>query len=802
MVRWDDIKANITEVLGEFKQHKIGLVGVSLIAFMVLMGALAPVLAPNAHREWSPANERWAANPANAPPAWIDWVTQEDYARHQTLEWNGSTEVGDRFITQPGKATFDRQFLFDEAGNSTIEIMHEDTGNVLKEHEVTVQEREGIQGINVSDMTVDPNEGGVPLETTISATIENTASEDKNVPLEIPGEDVGQNWTIPAGTTEDVAVDYTFQADGIYTVYLAEDYEFVRVGAGLDVRVDNMNIIMDNSTQEAEVTGEIVNVGTQERTIRLRIFEVVEDGEDSLLEDNAREWTLSPGERQPVSYTNTFEDYGTYRMILGPRSETFDLQENTEQTNALEDDAGSLAETETEGEDDSSEGMELQQTGDIFIAEDPVTGEEIFEAPDQVTVGEIGRVMAEVENQIDKPQNLTIKKDGEVYQSLDIPQFGKVKPHYYRFSYNMDADVVPREMYFRLKGIADRYDKRLITIERPDGIKMTVENILRGRTGEFEDGITMQRRMSVRENIYSQAQAHIRKSNYNVSEFPDLRNVRPTELVFGKANENWFDNPEPLKGEYEITIQVDGINVEMENTEVVIGGAVFGVMGTDSGRRSIFKGWVWGARYGLLAGGIVALTTILFGTSFGMTSAYYGGWVDEFMQRLNEILMGIPTLPILIIVLRFWNRSIWVFVMIYALLMWRGAAKVIRSRGLQVAKDTYIEAAESLGSGSGRIIAKHMIPQILPYAVAQASLLVPIVIMAEAGLHILGLGDPKIVSWGTLLTEARNSGAVYNWERSWFWILFPGLGMILVGFGFISTGMAIERVINPKMKQR
>ncbi|MBS3781552.1 MAG: ABC transporter permease [Candidatus Thermoplasmatota archaeon] len=393
--------------------------------------------------------------------------------------------------------------------------------------------------------------------------------------------------------------------------------------------------------------------------------------------------------------------------------------------------------------------------------------------------------------------------------------------HTHTFTYDMQADVPPKEIFYEFSGESDGYDNRKIIIERPDsdeldgkdGFRQSEGNLMvldeprKGSEGNFSGTITTIRKMEIRDNLHEDISAYLNSQvgKENFSD-PGERNINPVKTIFGKANEKWLSDPEPLKGKYNITIEIEADNLGggegLDEATVEIGGAVYGIFGTDRDRRDIFLGWIWGARFGLYAGGIVALTTIFFSTSYGMTSAYYGGWVDELMSRIHEIIMGIPTLPILIIVLEFYSRSINMFVLIYALLMWRGAARVIRARGLQVAQDTYIEAAESLGSGSGRIIFRHMIPQILPYAVAQAALLVPIVIMAEAGLHILGLGDPSIVTWGTILTEARAAKATMNYQESWFWILFPGLGMVLIGFGFISTGMAVERIINPEMQQR
>lgn len=788
MVRWEDIKADVKEVLGEFKQHKIGLIGVGLIGFMVVMGLLAPFVAPGVADEWSPAADRWQANPRSSPPVWVDWITRDDYSRHTVVDWDGEKE-SQSLYRATGSTSFRTEVPFNEVGNSTLEIMHGD--EVLYNHTVVVEERPGVENLIVSNLTVRPAEGEdfefAPVEVVITAEIEHDGEVDENrtIELEIPGQPTDYEWTIEPGETESVEAYHNFELDGIYTVILGTQVQEIKVGVGGDVDVEDFTL-EETATRTATMEAEIINVVNESRTIRMRI----EDDEGMII--TTEDWTLEAGERESISYTHEFPQEGTYYFILGPRRRSITLVEEDDDE---EEDAVSSISTQQD------ETLESESTSDFGLLQQDIWVDR-FSAPDEVTVGDVVSIRASIENDLPEEQLVILRKDGESIREVRVAPAGMIHRNTISFTYDMDADRVPREIYMKFSGNADRYRHRYIEIERPDGVVLRIEDLDRGdRIDDFRETITVVRRGSIREEIYDQARVWLRR-NTEVREFPRVQNVHPVEVIFGEQNENWLHDPEPLKGEYELRISVDGINVEIEDADVTFSGAVFGIFGTDSSRRDIFQGWIWGARYGLYAGGIVALTTIFFSTSFGMTSAYYGGWVDEFMQRLNEILMGIPTLPILIIVLRFWNRSINVFVLIYALLMWRGAAKVIRSRGLQVAKDTYIEAAESLGSGSARIIAKHMIPQILPYSIAQAALLVPIVIMAEAGLHILGLGDPNIVTWGTILNDARSSGAVMNPTDSWFWILFPGLGMILVGFGFISTGMAIERVINPKMKQR
>jgi len=820
MVRWDDFKADVKEVFDEFKKHKIGWIGVSLIGFMVLLGMLAPVIAPGVHEEWGRGHSRWEANPANAPPVWVDWITGDDYARHEVIEeW----DYDDRAMGyERGEATFERDIIFDELGNRNFEVRDAE-GQILESHSLEIVDGEAIDNVTIENFTVEVEddlspEGAAPITYGISAdlTHDEEVEENRTVALNIDDTAI-ESWEMTyegENRTREIELSHTFVSDDYYVIDFREEggdrgqnIEFVKVGVGMDVKVEGFNVIIDQEDLVVDMETEAIeNMVDEEREIVYRINRVDTD-EDGLIVSRdpiySNEWTLDRFERiEDITDEYTLPEEGDYEFIFGP-------ERTVERDVGLEEDleTASFEEGETEDEDSLSGQTGLQQQAQ----DEPDMAIDIDAPFPEVTIGDLETIEVEIRNSEEEDYQLDFymvhereeeeEDEEQLLQEIAVPPAGQLKRHYFTFTYDMEADVPPRELFVAFNARADAYYFRRLRVERPDGIVFNLEDLRRDRVGEFRETISMVRRNQIQDNVHRQVEHYLRTEE-NASATREPFNLNLPRTVFGQAGEDWMEYPEALKGQYNITLAMDGVNVEMDEASVTLSGAVYGVMGTDSGRRDIFHGWVWGARYGLIAGGLIALTTIIFGTTFGMTSAYYGGWVDEFMQRLNEILMGIPTLPILIIILQFWMRSIWAFVLIYALLMWRGAAKVIRSRGLQVAKDTYVEAAESLGSGSGRIIAKHMIPQILPYAIAQAALLVPIVIMAEAGLHILGLGDPNIVTWGTLLNEARGSGAVYNWEESWFWILFPGVGMMLVGFGFISTGMAIERIINPKMKQR
>ncbi len=370
------------------------------------------------------------------------------------------------------------------------------------------------------------------------------------------------------------------------------------------------------------------------------------------------------------------------------------------------------------------------------------------------------------------------------------------------YNYKNDYDYPPSDVTVFLGGTSTQNEVWVyIDLIKPDGTRLGyVNDAVSARNNTFSYKFTLRSEQG-RDKTYEYA-LQLYNEFYPEDDNPPGRDDVNTDMIpFAKPNEDIFSDPESYKGDYVLEIELVGLDeLDDEETRVLFRGQKYGLMGTDSSRKDLFMGWVYGARYALIIGAIVSMSSISIALLYGMTSAYYGGWVDEIMQRANEIMLGIPLFPILVITMYAIDRSIWIFVSIYVLLGWRGLAKIIRARGIQIRQDTYVEAAQSLGSSGGRVITRHMIPQLLPYAIAEGALMIPLVVIAEAGLSVLGLADPTVVTWGRMLSEAYGGQATI--AGMWWWVLLPGLGLALLGFGFITTGMALERVINPKMRQR
>jgi len=158
-----------------------------------------------------------------------------------------------------------------------------------------------------------------------------------------------------------------------------------------------------------------------------------------------------------------------------------------------------------------------------------------------------------------------------------------------------------------------------------------------------------------------------------------------------------------------------------------------------------------------------------------------------------------PALPLLIILAVTIGNSIFLIVGFLVLFGWVGIAKVSRSMALQIKTLQYVEAAKIMGQKDYKIIFKHMIPQLLPYAFASIAISVPAAITTEAGLSFLGLGDPTFPTWGQILHDANTYGAAAR--GLWWWILPPGIMIAVTGLAFVFIGHAMDVVVNPRLKR-
>lgn len=256
-----------------------------------------------------------------------------------------------------------------------------------------------------------------------------------------------------------------------------------------------------------------------------------------------------------------------------------------------------------------------------------------------------------------------------------------------------------------------------------------------------------------------------------------------------------------LKGNYLFLVNLYGIEdyAKIIDSKLILGGKAFGIMGTDELRRDLIVGLLWGTPLALLIGISVAIGSVVVGLVYGVYSGFKGRKTDETMMRFNDIIYALPALPFLIILAVTISNSIFMMIGFLMIFSWVGIAKVSRSMSLQIKTKQYVEASKIMGQKDSKIIFKHIIPQLLPYAFASIAISVPAAITTEAGLSFLGLGDPTFPTWGQILHDANVFGAAAR--GLWWWIVPPGVMIAITGLAFVFIGNALDVIVNPKLKR-
>lgn len=235
------------------------------------------------------------------------------------------------------------------------------------------------------------------------------------------------------------------------------------------------------------------------------------------------------------------------------------------------------------------------------------------------------------------------------------------------------------------------------------------------------------------------------------------------------------------------------------NAELVLYGRVHGLAGTDHQRRDLVLALLWGTPVALAFGLLAAVGTTLTTLIIAAAGVWFGGWVDALIQRLTEITMILPLLPILVMVGALYSTSIWLMLgVVIALGIFSAGIKMYRAMLLPLRQAPYIEAARAYGASSSRIILRYMIPRVLPVLIPTFVTLIPSFVFLEASLAVLGLGDPVLPTWGKVLNDAQTQSALYN--GFYYWVVAPALLLMLTGLGFAMLGFALDRIFNPRLR--
>jgi peptide/nickel transport system permease protein len=263
------------------------------------------------------------------------------------------------------------------------------------------------------------------------------------------------------------------------------------------------------------------------------------------------------------------------------------------------------------------------------------------------------------------------------------------------------------------------------------------------------------------------------------------------------------DDPTLLKavpGTYEII--VEGVAFEETSSldaEVIVFGHVYGWAGTDHRRRDISIALMWGAPVALTFGLLSALGTTIITMIIAAVGTWYGGWIDEVIQRITEVNLILPFLSILIMIGTFYSKSLWVMLIAVILLsIFGGAIKGFRAVFLQIKEAPYVEAARAYGASNWRIIMQYLVPRIVPLLIPQLVILIPANVFLEASLNIINLGDPVLPTWGKLIQNGVANGALT--QGYYYWVLEPAFVLLVTGLSFALVGFSMDRIFNPRLR--
>lgn len=372
--------------------------------------------------------------------------------------------------------------------------------------------------------------------------------------------------------------------------------------------------------------------------------------------------------------------------------------------------------------------------------------------------------------------------------NINYDNSGKISIITHQFGVKFNYDDFPNDFIYEFSTKYSETPLLQINVIRPDGVELKlVSTSLPYSDLNF---LHSERIFSTDNMIRKNLELQSNKFLFS------LTNLSSEDIIFSKV-----DKHESLKGNYIFLIRMYGNDLENQipESKLIIGGKAFGIMGTDELRRDLTIGLLWGTPLALFIGLVVAIASVVLGLLYGVYAGYRGKKTDEVMMRFNDVIYALPVLPFLIILSVTISNSIFVTVGFLMVFGWVGVAKVARSMSLQIKTRGYVEAASMMGQKDSKIVLKHILPQLLPYAFASIAISVPAAITTEAGLSFLGLGDPTFPTWGQILHDANVYGAAAR--GLWWWIVPPGIMIATTGLSFVFIGSALDKIINPKLKR-
>ncbi len=221
------------------------------------------------------------------------------------------------------------------------------------------------------------------------------------------------------------------------------------------------------------------------------------------------------------------------------------------------------------------------------------------------------------------------------------------------------------------------------------------------------------------------------------------------------------------------------------------------LLGTDPLGRDVLSRIIYGSRVSLKVGFVAVGLATLVGLLVGSLAGFYGGWVDQVLMRLVDLMLCFPTFFLILAVIAVLEPSIGNIMAVIGLTSWMGVARLVRAEFLSLREREFVVAARALGASDARLILRHLLPNALAPVMVSATLGVAGAILTESALSFLGLGvQPPTPSWGNILTAGKD-----NIEIAWWLSSFPGLAILVTVMSYNLLGEGIREAIDPRLKE-
>ncbi|MBS7631522.1 ABC transporter permease [Candidatus Bathyarchaeota archaeon] len=378
----------------------------------------------------------------------------------------------------------------------------------------------------------------------------------------------------------------------------------------------------------------------------------------------------------------------------------------------------------------------------------------------------------------------------------------------YSVSYKLGVEQFPQ--FFNLEVSNLTYHEApptlILSILKPDGYSIDLYTFIVERPFENESIPFIRYTLEPKRVLLSgEVQVARALSNFISARYGELLSpsqiidIGYEQIIFGERSA--LKSFTPLKGTYTLTLTLASRNPNdnIGSCRFILGGQVYGLMGTDLLGRDLFSGLLFGFPVALLIGFATSVITTALGAGLGIMSGYIGGRIDDLIQRFSDIVNNFPQLPLLIFLTFIFGGKLWVIVLVLVAFGWPGLTIIVRSMVLSVKGAPFVESALAVGASRLRIMGRHIFPQVAPFILSQLIFYTPSAILSEAALSFLGLGDPTIPTWGQILEYGFRNGAVYL--GYWWWILPPGLLIIYSAITFVFIAMGLEPVVNPRLRR-